>query len=445
MRNANSQISMEPIGDQITASTKLGMASYKKYLATLKSLINSEASESREAIDHALNGQAYGSLRNLIDLQTLRTSGAFFTGHEVANRLVDRARLEIRSGASFIDPACGAGNLLLAGARHLPLYRTLSETLREWSKVIYGFDLHPEFVEATKLRLVLLAKQLGNFSERSVPIDSLFPNIVCGDALSPDSHYPEDVSIVLLNPPYSSMAAPSKCTWGTGKISSAAVFLEHVISHAPIDGRIYSILPEVLRCGSRYNAFRRIITSNSESVYEESLGVFDKWTDIDVYATEIVKRAIVPELIQQMEAVESVGDRFEIHVGTVVDYRSPKEGHLYPYLETKQATPWSKNFICSDTRRFNGTVFQPPFVVIRRTSRPGDKFRAIGTIVRGNAPVAVENHLIVAKPMRNTVKQCLELLKVLRLPSTSEYLDIVMRCRHLTVTSVKSIPWVAND
>jgi hypothetical protein len=83
----------------------------------------------------------------------------------------------------------------------------------------------------------------------------------------------------------------------------------------------------------------------------------------------------------------------------------------------------------------------PPFVVIRRTSSPSDKFRASGTIIAGKKAVAVENHLIVIRPKNSTLKDCNELLKLLKSEQTNNFLNERMRCRHLTVGIVKKIPF----
>ena len=425
------------------------MQGYGKYVLELEHLLQKDLVANSEDITRALNGHAYSALRNLVSLSSLRSSGAFFTGHEIAEQLADRAKEDIQHGTPFVDPACGAGNLLVAAARHLPLCSSLASTLSLWSEVIHGIDMHPEFIEATKLRLILLAKQRGNFASQHSKMDNIFPNIRCANTLSAHTIFPS-VPVVLLNPPYHGMTAPDSCTWGKGSVSAAAVFLEHVVRNTPSDGRIYALLPEVLRCGSRYQLFRECLGKSVEIVFEKSFGVFDKWTDIDVFAAEMhvlgdaPLQEAMPAFIQKGNAVETIENRYHIHVGPLVDYRSPETGPEYSYVEAVQATPWAKNFLCTATRKFEGTVFRPPFVVIRRTSRPGDKFRAIGTVIRGDAPVAVENHLLIALPKRGTVKACLELLQVLRQPATNDFLNATMRCRHLTVGAVKNIPWTQS-
>lgn len=62
-------------------------------------------------------------------------------------------------------------------------------------------------------------------------------------------------------------------------------------------------------------------------------------------------------------------------------------------------------------------------------------------LIEGEQPVAVDNHLIVAEPLTGGVARCRELLKVLDGPKVVHWLDERIRCRHLTVTVVRSLPW----
>lgn len=93
-----------------------------------------------------------------------------------------------------------------------------------------------------------------------------------------------------------------------------------------------------------------------------------------------------------------------------------------------------------ETRRHEGLVYKPPFLVIRRTSRPGHPYRATATVIAGKHPVAVENHLIVCEPQDGKLGTCKELMKQLKTAAVNDYLDAHIRCRHLTVGAVAAIP-----
>jgi hypothetical protein len=423
---------------------------YRPFVGRLKHLAQSESQIEEAAIEDVLNGEAYTALRELVPLEERRNSGIFFTGTECASALLGLLNSDEALPSKVLDPACGAGNLLIAFAERLPIAETLDRTLRIWGDALYGFDISNDFVSATKLRLALLARQRGCFLEPIGDLDTIFPNILCVNALEVRKLFKE-VNLILLNPPYQGISAPDSCAWAKGKVSSAAIFVDHIIRHMGNGTRLLSILPEVLRCGSRYQKFRNEAGRYVQSTNVKSLGTFDSWTDIDVFISDLklnetlTAKDRVPVFQISQPKTSVVGDRFNVHVGPLVEYRSPKKGALRPYLEAKGTPAWSKAHVCENARRFSGTVFKPPFVVIRRTSRPGDTFRAIGTIVKGNEEVAVENHLIIVQPKKLTLAECHTLLKVLRNSKTNKFLNETMRCRHLTVQSVINIPWSENE
>ncbi len=139
---------------------------------------------------------------------------------------------------------------------------------------------------------------------------------------------------------------------------------------------------------------------------------------------------------------DTVGRHFDICVGPVVEFRNPHLGPWHPFIKVNNLPQW---VIIKDTsvkkRRFSGKVFSPPFVAIRRNSRPDDKHRAVGTIIKGIGPVAAENHLLIAMPKDGSMKSCQELLARLRTPEISQWLNQRIRCRHLTVSSLTESPW----
>jgi hypothetical protein len=97
-----------------------------------------------------------------------------------------------------------------------------------------------------------------------------------------------------------------------------------------------------------------------------------------------------------------------------------------------------------ETRRHEGKVYEPPFVTIRRTSRPGHPYRAAATIISGQQAVAVENHLIVCEPIDGTLTTCKNLMRQLKSKAVNKFLNDRICCRHLTVGSVAAIPFAAR-
>jgi hypothetical protein len=212
--------------------------------------------------------------------------------------------------------------------------------------------------------------------------------------------------------------------------------------------RIVAILPDVLRTGSRYERWRKFVREFAVIKRIDIYGPFDPQADVDVFILELHIR---PERVTALEqrdpwtinapfSQETIGNRYSVSVGPVVPHRHKKEGPELAYLHARDATPWGTLADLPPRRQFSGTAHHPPFVVIRRTSSPSDKFRAIGTIINCAEPVAVENHLIICKPHDGTIETCQKLIEILRGNATSDWLNNRIRCRHLTVEAVKEIP-----
>jgi hypothetical protein len=394
----------------------------------------------------ALNGQAGDKLQALIPVLTRREHGSFFTGHGLADRLLSYADLSKTKTPFFADPTVGASDLLIASAKKLKRQKSLSGTINTWGKQLIGIDLQPEFIQASKARLVLAARVYhGSFKEQAVDWNSVFPNIRMGDALAEKALYQQATHLVM-NPPFAMMGAPEDCTWAKGKVNAAAVFMEHAVRQARPGTQILAILPEVLRTGTRYEKWQREITRFADVEVVESAGLFHN-ADVDVFILVLRKRqnssteAKAFRVTRENTRVQKLGDLFKVSVGPVVPHRNPEVGHLYRYLHARNATPWSTLYRWSEKINYKGTVFTPPFVVIRRTSRPGDTHRATASLVLGKTPVAVENHLIVCRPFDAQVTTCEQLITALKTLSANAHLNVEMRCRHLTVSVVRSVPF----
>ena len=103
--------------------------------ALVRAAVRLSARVQHEAsITAALNGEPSIKLRGLVARDNLRKAGAFFTGAQLATRACAPALSGLAPKATIIDPACGAGDLLVACARKLPLDRDLETTLTTWGK-----------------------------------------------------------------------------------------------------------------------------------------------------------------------------------------------------------------------------------------------------------------------------------------------------------------------
>ncbi|NOQ22593.1 MAG: SAM-dependent DNA methyltransferase [Candidatus Aegiribacteria sp.] len=383
-------------------------------------------------------------LRRIIPIDRLRKAGSFFTGDVLAGR----AAGSVSDHGLILDPACGAGSLLTAFTKKLPIETTLADTLREWGRILYGCDLFPEFVEATKLRIILEAISRGvQLNGDSLDeLKDLLYGIKQGDGLGLVP--PETCTHVLMNPPFRLVPAPANCQWAKGKLNEAALFVEYYLQRIPENCTLIAILPEVLRCGTRYKKWRTWLEVNITAEVMLN-GQFDTKTDVDVFvfaASRLSTQKPSMNRIDWKTQIDeptdlTVGSLFDVRVGSVVPYRDEIAGDEYPYACPSNLPRWRIVSEFENRCGYAGRKINPPFVAIRRTSSPSDRERAAATIVTGKEAVAVENHLIVACPRKDGLRACKRLLKLLRSAETNRFLNQRMRCRHLTVGAVKEINW----
>jgi hypothetical protein len=427
--------------------------SFRSYVEYLESLLRGTvcwkefSKDSRIAA--ALDGEPSFHVRELFSARNLKRTAAFFTGQALADRALKYVFGNL-THLPVIDPSCGAGDLLVACAKKLPLKPGLQPALTSWGNQLSGLDLNPDFVRATKVRLALVARLRGCLSADGLPFstDSCFLNVRVGNGLSSGEQLERPV-LVVMNPPYKYVRAPESCNWAHGRVSLAALFLNTWLKRVPCGSRIVAILPDVLRTGTRYERWRQLVEKQSVIESAEVVGQFQPWADVDVF----ILRLLIPNRGRGATkwwttSVDSrfsglVSDHFEVRVGPVVPHRDKQTGPMWAFLHARIAPAWKVIKRISERRRYEGRVLRPPFVIIRRTSRPGDSPRAVASLVVGNRKVAVENHLLVLIPRRKSLATCQRLLMALKLKSTNEWLDQRIRCRHLTVKSISEMPfWV---
>lgn len=395
----------------------------------------------------ALNGQAGMELEKRVSLFSRRRAGAFFTNHVLADRLL--AKIDFGPEPIVYDMACGAGDLLLASARIIGKKGSLKDTVGSWQRSIHGTDRVDHFVDAARARLLLQARVLHPSDDTLRK--SEFESIAVGDGMKEEELIAKATHLVI-NPPFVSRRVAEDCEWASGKANLAATFVAHALKHMSAGAQLYAILPEVLRTGTRYLKWRELVAARAKLFTVESAGQFSGTADVDVFFLRLTRgegadgqQSAWDEKPAQAAACVSLEEHFDVSVGPVVPYRDKHEGDAHPFATPQSIAAWkvvSASVI--PQRRWKGRLIRPPFVVVRRTSRPGDQYRATASIVSGCQPVAVENHLIVCAPKEGGLAACRDLRKALRTEAVNTHLNKIMRCRHLTVKSVREIPLSAD-
>jgi len=382
-------------------------------------------------------------LRKCLNIDEMKEVGSFFTGQRLATKLVSKFLDDIDDNSVILDPTCGAGNLLIECSRHLSVMSSLKLTLNRWGHALRGYDIRESFVEATKLRLILEAINRGAKKDCSLEEAINYFNFVKVCSVM-DLHEEDVIGVThaIMNPPFATWDSPKRDFWRNGKVNSAGIVFEHVLKILPASTNISSILPDVLRSGSRYCYWRDFI-SNNMTAKSEIHGRFSVNTDVDVFILYGLVRRKNSDEIQWFETFQNekkLSDEYDVCIGPLVAYRDRQEGDLFPFIHPKTAPAWSKVEKFVEFRRYFGKVFKPPLVVIRRTSSPTDRFRAIGCIIDGVSSVAIENHMIVVVPKDGSLHKCQKLLELLKSENVNIFLNERIRLRHLTVEVIKNIP-----
>jgi len=418
----------------------------KEYATHLRQLSKISHHGLSDRVEAALNGEAQEYLEKGSSLTARRDQGAFFTGHKLREMLLENAS---KKDAPFYDPTCGAGDLLVEAAKKLPIKRTLEQTLVYWGNMLWGTDIDQSFVQCAKLRLYLLArKRHGNVNGGAVP-RKLFPDIKTGDATEANTYY-NNARTIILNPPFGKQGVSKDYELAQGSTHRAGVFSYYSIRRMSSGARILAILPDALRTGTLSSHWREFLEQNIDVKALTPYGVFDDSADINVFLIDATKQdATSCSPVRWFggcgEGGQKVGDYFSVSVGSIVPYRHVSEGDSYSYLFPKNAPVWGEVKSVAERIYTKSKVVKGPFVAIRRTSRVEQPNRAAGTLIKGRGYFAVENHLLVCKPFDGTLKTCKMLMRQLQSEQTNNTLNNRICCRHLTVPSIKDLPFRYHD
>ena len=394
-----------------------------------------------------LDGQAAAKLRQTMPATVRRAHGAFFSDSRLRATALAKWPPSDEIDGPILDPAMGGGDLLIEAAMRLPVKEDVASTLLLWGERLHGRDIDPQFVRLAKARLVLLAaaRCTSRTEAPDIHLEDILPGITVGDGLELlNRGWP--ASQILMNPPFTLYNAERSTAWANGRTNLAAAFLAAAVDKAESGTLLAAILPDVIRTGTRYEKLRALVSERLTQADVAAYGQFDRWTDIDVFVLRgsVSKDGNGSSEIEWWSSSEgeTVADRFHVHVGPVVPHRDNESSVQRPYLHARE-TPTAGTFdsLKAPRRAFEKRLFSPPFVVVRRTSRPGERLRGSGTIILGSKGVLVENHLIVLQPKNSSLDACEELVQMLKSKRAKQWLDGRIRCRHLTTRALSEMPW----
>ena len=209
-------------------------------------------------------------------------AGAFYTPRFLAEVVLDMALENIGTllGKRFLDPACGAGIFLVGLFNRIaeewkqanPTARNdrrSKELMRLMQESLFGVDISPTACRITAFSLYLAyldqlsPRDIQNLQEKGralprliVPEDRDSSKLAVGnirraDFFAPDEPFPTDVSLVIGNPPWGSIAGTETpagrwCQAHDRLLPDkqiAAAFIWKGAEHVVLDGRVCLVLP----------------------------------------------------------------------------------------------------------------------------------------------------------------------------------------------------------
>lgn len=199
--------------------------------------------------------------------------GAYFTPAYVARSIVEEALLRFdfdgKDGITLFDPACGAGGFLV-------------EALRQLKATGYGGKVKVLAWDKAETAIAI-SNFVLNFEKREWG-NKLDLEVKHRDSLSSDVNWPDDVDILLMNPPFLSWdmmssqkelrARVTEITGESGKMNLAAAFLVKACKSIKDGGILGAVLPNSILNEAAYRGLRLRLLNDMDLQLIGGLGSF---------------------------------------------------------------------------------------------------------------------------------------------------------------------------
>lgn len=199
--------------------------------------------------------------------------GAYFTPAYVARSVVEESLLKVdlagKDRLTIFDPACGASGFLV-------------EALRQLKKA--GFDKPIRIIGWDKAETaVIMSRFVLNFEKQEWD-DNLTIEIEHCDSLATENGWPQNVDILLMNPPFLSWDRMKETPQlreqvlqilpGIGRANLAAAFLAKAVESVSDGGVLGVVVPTRLLNDQNYEMLRNVIRDSMTLNFVGGLGSF---------------------------------------------------------------------------------------------------------------------------------------------------------------------------
>ena len=298
--------------------------------------------------------------------------GAFYTPRFLAEVVLDTALDGIQSliGKRFFDPACGSGIFLVGLFNRIAEEwtqanpsarndRKSKELMRLLQESIFGVDISLTACRITAFSLYLAyldqlsppdiqaLQKKGRalpglvVSNSDCPVDKLnHGNIREADFFAEGTPFPHDVSLVIGNPPWGSIATEDTaagrwCVANTRPLPDnqiAAAFIWKAATHTAVDGRVCLVLPH----GILFNHSTTAVPFQMAWVKSHSIQRVINLADLRFL---LFKKAIHPAVVVSYSKEAPAGD------GHPIEYWTPKADWIVTQAEVITIAPQDRTSV----------------------------------------------------------------------------------------------------
>ncbi|MEE9378680.1 MAG: N-6 DNA methylase [Candidatus Lokiarchaeia archaeon] len=297
--------------------------------------------------------------------------GEFYTPSNLVQKMVEDIYIV---GLKILDPSCGSGNFLINLVIKILDSSELIQLKSKAISNIYGFDINPLAIIATKTNMFLLILEYFDIENREIPkiniflIDSLFPEIHEKEANMNIKSLYHSFDIVIGNPPWLTykdihMKGYQNKIRGLSQIlgiKPASQYITHIelatiffyaipLNFLKKNGHVFFVMPKSVLNGDHCHKFRAF------SIFSRNLEIWDFPNNYFFNVNHICLKA---EYVGKNNSI-SIEERYPIKTKLFDDKLQLKEETFYSSLKIEN--DGTKLILPQQQLEFLNTLEQSPY------------------------------------------------------------------------------------